>query len=454
MLYTRSLLLAGTVLLIGSCRKDSTVSPVIPTGPVTQAEINSWVLDSMHYFYLWNQQLPAKADTTLIPPSFLLKLRQQEDVFTSLINPDDPETLPVSLYNNFGLDIGVIDFPASPTGVIGVVKIVVANSYAASKFSRGSYLTKINNTPVTAANASSLIADVLKAKSGSFTPAIYTNGILTEGTPVQLTFGYTRENPVYATTLSTAGKKVGYLFYNSFNDNYTSSLIGAFRQFMSDNVQSLIIDLRYNSGGSIAAAAVLTTLIADGISEGSSYIQLKGNNIQGSFTMNLKETLAVPESGSPATFSSLQSYRLRLAKVYILTGHQTISAAELLINNLKPYTQVIQIGNATYGKDKGAVIIRDMRTPKRIPWVLQPITYRLANAKGEGGYTNGIAPQYTVDEMSQQPLTAFGNPADPLVSTALSLITGTGRRSVPEATTRKYYESVPTSEAVIIPRKK
>ncbi len=454
MRYTRSLLLAGTVLLISSCRKDSTVSPVIPTGPVTQAEINSWVLDSMHYFYLWNQQLPAKADTTLAPPSFLLKLRQSEDVFTSLINPDDPETLPVSLYNNFGLDISVIDFPASSTGAIGVVKIVVANSYAASKFSRGSYLTKINNTPLTASNAASLIADVLKAKSGSFTPAVYANGVLTEGTPVQLTFGYTRENPVYATTLSISGKKIGYLFYNSFNDSYTSSLVGAFRQFMSDNVNALIIDLRYNSGGSIAAAAVLTALVADGINEGSAYIQLKGNNRQGNFTMNLKETLAVPESGSPSTLSSLQPYRLRLGKVYILTGHQTISAAELLINNLKPYTQVIQIGSTTYGKDKGAIVVKDMRTPKRIPWVLQPITYRLSNAKGEGGYTNGITPQYMVDEMSQQPLVAFGNPGDPLVASALALISGTGRIAITETTTRKYYEAVPATEAVIIPRRK
>lgn len=150
----------------------------------------------------------------------------------------------------------------------------------------------------------------------------------------------------------------------------------------------------------------------------------------GSRTLDFAATLAVPETGGPISFSSLSTGQLKLPRVYILSGRQTVSAAELLINNLKPYTQVIQIGQTTVGKDKGAVIVYDMRTPQRIPWIMHPLTYRLANAKGEGNYTAGISPQYPVDEMSRQPLLPLGNTDDPLIAKALAVINGNGRAAI------------------------
>ncbi|HEY1164504.1 MAG TPA: S41 family peptidase, partial [Chitinophaga sp.] len=137
--------------------------------------------------------------------------------------------------------------------------------------------------------------------------------------------------------------------------------------------------------------------------------------------------------GSPIAFSSLESGRLSLQRVFILAGPQTASAAELVINNLKPYTQVVMIGQNTFGKDKGAVTISDLRKPQRIPWVLLPITYNLANVNGTGGYTQGIAPQYVLNEMSYQPLSAMGNAADPLIAKALSIMNNGGRQTAPVA---------------------
>ncbi|SHL81070.1 C-terminal processing protease CtpA/Prc, contains a PDZ domain [Chitinophaga jiangningensis] len=446
------LLTAGVLLMAAACRKDTPVAPAVPTGPVTQAEINSWMLDSMRYFYLWNQGLPATADTSLTAQKYFYGLLNIADPFSYIYNPDDATTVATSLYRNYGLDISVVQLPGT-TKPVGVVKLVASGAtLAQSKFSRGSYITRVNNISLTPDNAAELFAQVLGDKRGSFTPATLSDGVFTEGQPVELSFAYPAESPVNVQQFSVAGKKVGYLYYNAFADKYNLDLINIFKNFIGSGVTELILDLRYNTGGSIAAAALMTSLIADGVTESSAFIQLTGNNNLGSYKMSFGETLAVPESGSAISFSSLVAARLRLKRVYVLTGHQTISAAELVVNNLKPYTNVIQIGATTYGKDKGAIIIRDQRTPKRIPWVMQPIIYRLGNANGQGGYTSGITPQYAVDEMSVQPLPALGTSNDVLIAKALALISGSAREALNRPRVPVLYETTPVLHEIIIPR--
>ena len=59
----------GMALLFFACRKEDGPPPV-PTGPVTKQEVNTWILDSMRYYYLWNTGLPPKPDTQLSAINF------------------------------------------------------------------------------------------------------------------------------------------------------------------------------------------------------------------------------------------------------------------------------------------------------------------------------------------------------------------------------------------------
>lgn len=444
-------------LLLAACSKKDD-GPAVPTGPVTQQEINNWILDSMRFFYLWNDQLPERADNSLETQAFFNSIKSGEDKFSLIYNPKEPATIKSDMLYKYGVDFSIINWPQAAGGAIGVIKLIVPGSRAAADgLKRGDYFTRINETILTPANGASLSEQLRAADGGSITPAIINGNTITESAPLQLQPGREVENPVYkAIVINADSKKVGYLFYNAFTDGYNNYLLAAFQDFKSKGVDELVIDLRYNVGGSLAAAAMMTAMIAPGVTENSTFVQYSGNNRMGSRTLNFATTLSVPETGSPITFSSLSAGRLNLPRVFILSGRQTVSAAELLINNLKPYTQVIQIGQPTVGKDKGAVIITDMRTPQRIPWVMHPLTYRLANAKGEGNYTQGIAPQYTVDEMGRQPLLALGNTSDPLIAKALSLINGTGR-AIPEnyAPVRNIYDSrqgTAASSIIILPR--
>lgn len=437
----RRIALVFPLLVMACSKKDQPLAPT-PTGPVTQKETNSWMLDSMRHFYLWNDQLPATADTMLTATAFFNQLKSKDDRFSFLYKPADQSTYPKYMLYVYGIDFSVIAWPAAPGGVLAVVKLVIPGSVAAlNGIQRGSYFMQINGTTLTSANATTLSNTLLQSGSAALlTMATVNNTNVTEGNTVTLPAQGLGENVIYRqNTLTVNGKVVAYLFYNYFNDTYNRALSLAFQQFKDAGATELILDLRYNPGGSVAAAALMNVMIAPAINEQSIFAKYTGNSRLGQRSISFKSALSVPESGAPLSFNDQP--KLNLTRVFILSGPMTASAAELTINALKPYTQVIQIGQTTYGKDKGAIIIQDTRSPQRIPWALLPITYNLSNSKGEGGYTQGITPTYQLDEMATQPLSPIGDAGDPLIAKAISIISGSGRQADTEREVRKYYDA-------------
>jgi C-terminal processing protease CtpA/Prc len=51
-----------------------------------------------------------------------------------------------------------------------------------------------------------------------------------------------------------------------------------------------------------------------------------------------------------------------MTKIYVLTTKGTASASELVINGLKPYMNVVQIGDVTYGKNVASITFYDSPT--------------------------------------------------------------------------------------------
>jgi hypothetical protein len=117
-----------------------------------------------------------------------------------------------------------------------------------------------------------------------------------------------------------------------------------------------------------------------------------------------------------------------LNRVFILTSNNTASASELVINNLKPFMNVILIGEHTYGKNVGSFTITDSK--QRWSFGLQPITFKIANSKGESNYgtMNGFTPDYTLLD-NALPYKQLGDPAETYLSQALALISGVAYKS-------------------------
>ena len=143
------------------------------------------------------------------------------------------------------------------------------------------------------------------------------------------------ENPIYDyRIINQDNDKIGYLMYNGFVGEYNSELNQVFSAFLTENINHLVLDLRYNSGGNIRTATELASMIT-----GQFYNQvftilkynesLQSNNQDFLFTNSLDNN------------NSINS--LNLNKIYVLTSNRSASASEMIINSLKSYISVVQI---------------------------------------------------------------------------------------------------------------
>ncbi|QNK61320.1 hypothetical protein H7F33_12160 [Pedobacter sp. PAMC26386] len=408
-LFIKTLLICLTFSALNSCRKSDN-RPDYPAG--SQENINSWILDSMKVYYYWNNNLPGSPGLNTDPSSFFKGIRNGADRFSALVNPDFPENYPPSLVHALGFDW--ITLQTSDGQVQTVITLVVPGSGGADKgLSRGDVVKTINGTIPSAGNIASLTSNCILQHSADLELAGKTGLIKVS----QLMIA---EVPLYSFKIfPSGGKTYGYLFLNSFEDTAVPLFKKAFTAFKQHQVQELIVDIRYNPGGSVPVAAALAAMIAPKTTEGATFVEYRGNAKAGSRKSSFGAELKRLQQ---AGFAELSAYQLNLNRVYVLTGNHTASASELLINSLRPYITVIQSGQQTLGKDMASFVIKDYRNPQIVPkWEIYPMIFKLYNAEGKGDYSNGLLPDQEVDELSALPLKPFGNLSDPLVQRCLQM---------------------------------
>ncbi|HEX2607367.1 MAG TPA: S41 family peptidase, partial [Flavisolibacter sp.] len=191
---------------------------------------------------------------------------------------------------------------------------------------------------------------------------------------LQLTAATYQENPILADSVyAVAGKKIGYLSFNSFLGDTTQIYNGfarTFGRFASEGVNDVIIDLRYNGGGYVSVQEKMANWLAPSAANGQLMMKQIFNDKYSQYN-------------SEDVFHKLGS--LNLSRVFFIVSSSTASASELVINNLKPYMDVQLVGpSKTYGKPVGFFPI-DVAD-----WYIFPVSFRTTNKNGEGNYYNGL----------------------------------------------------------------
>ncbi|HET7118943.1 MAG TPA: S41 family peptidase [Hanamia sp.] len=235
-------------------------------------------------------------------------------------------------------------------------------------------------------------------------------------------------NPVlFDTVYSVGGKSVGYFVFNTFsNVTYNGAptlteteLNRVFSKFESANISSLIVDLRYNGGGSVATAEYIDSLVAPS--------SVKGK-VMYNYLYNDKLTALIHQQPdflqTQVLFNGGGS--LNLSHVFFIGTGNTASASELTINNLKPYLDVKLVGDTTYGKPVGFFSFTISDFPNGVEKDLADlyaINFETRNANNQGGYFNGLIPDEAAYDYVNVP---WGNPNDDNLSKIFSYIsTGT-----------------------------
>ena len=413
--YLLNLIIFVFVVQFLGCKKDP------PSNPVgSNAYVNSWILDSLRRYYLWNESLPKKIIMDQEPQLFFRSLLHENDRFSYMVDPADPSSFPKSNRSQFGFDYSTLS-SADGKLVFGVIKYVYNDSPASRNgLKRGDYISRINGQQLTTENAVVLQNELLTGDKGQLTLAALENNSLKDIQTVDLSRGMLLEQPLLREIFRLNTKIIGYLYINDFSRGIAQSAMSDFTVFKNEHIDALVVDLRYNPGGQVVEAAGIAGLIS-GLPFHTPFITYTGNKNGGRKTESIGQSAS---SDGTLQYNQILETGMKLKEVYILTSATTASAAEILINNLKPYVHVITIGEKTRGKDEASFVIKDMRPAKTISWEMHPIIYKLSNALGAGDYATGIVPQYHVNELEALPLKALPALDDPLIQRAIALIGG------------------------------
>src|SRR5690606_23506763 len=216
-------------------------------------------------------------------------------------------------------------------------------------------------------------------------------------------------------------KNIGYLAYSSFEEEWRPGhdnqkrIDEVFHSFEDAGIKDLILDIRYNTGGYVDAAIYLANKLISKADNGKLMFYYDVNDYLKPYT----EKASVEFDFTPVSFDKKNT--LDLTTIYFLVTEQTASAAELLINVLKPYMNVVLIGDAsrTYGKPVG--FFPEEITDDIQLWVT---SFKTINADEYTDYWNGLV----VDEGSivDYFFLDFGDTRDDMLAKALEMAVPTG----------------------------
>ena len=425
-------------MLFTSCFED------VDDNGALASEINDFVWKGMNAAYLYKQEIPdlnnERFNDSEEYASYLNNYNSPENLFESLIYERDNIDKFSLIVDNYieleqylsgvslsnGLNYGLVYLPNSNNEIFGYVRYVNDGSAAdLANINRGDIFRSINDIPLSVDNYNDLLSQEIYTVNfadyfNNNTEDINDDTIELNDINVELQKVPLVKNPVHHySTLDYSGGKIGYLMYNQFVPDYDDYLKTIFSEFKSNSVDELILDLRYNPGGSINTAIVLASLITGQFENEIFNSEQWNNDIQDYWINNNPEYLI-------NRFMSFQS-SLNLSRVFILTTRSSASASELIINCLKPYINVVQIGTTTYGKYQASVTLyhsEDFSNQNVNPshnYALQPLVLKTLNANGVTDYYNGIDPDYEFEERAFE-MGQVGDLNEPMLNFTLGIV--------------------------------
>jgi len=378
-----------SLLVVFSCRKESQQNGGLTIDPLVQFTANTF-----NDLYLWYESMPAVDLTTIkTPDDYINKVRYIKDRWSFTMTYTDMMNLLVDgVTTGWGAGFGFDD-----QNNLRILFVYDNSAIGKAGVKRGWQIKAMNGKTI-ASMADSEINTALNNASNSF---VFIKNDGTEST-IQLTKGAIVINSVlYSTTFQRGNKKIGYLVFSDFLGSSVKELNTVFDCFSGQGVTDMVLDLRYNGGGTLDCADSLVAMLAG---------KPDKDKIYNTLTYNNKHT----RMGYQCVIG-LKSNSVLLDKLVVITTSSTASASELVISGLKPYLNMKLIGSNTHGKPVGMNIEGDTN----LNIAVAPISFRNVNSQGYSDYFDGIPVDFTVkDNLTQD----WGNLSDACLTASLNYI--------------------------------
>ena len=211
------------------------------------------------------------------------------------------------------------------------------------------------------------VANMLKSDS------VKTSTIVVKRNDKELTFKVTKENitlfSVSSEMLDNNGKNVGYLSVSIFGQKTYSQFKDALTKLEKQDMDSLIIDLRGNTGGYLST---VTNMLEEFIDKGNVIYQIQSSS-------GIKQYKTVKASD-------------KKYKIVVLIDGGSASASEIMSAAMKEVYGATLVGQTTYGK--GTVqTTRDLSNGSMIKYTIE----KWLTPSGKNIDKEGIKPDYEVE---------------------------------------------------------
>ena len=397
-----------------------------PKAPALTIAVNEFIEYVMNDVYLWYLTVPV-IDINYEPDSkaYFEKLLNEEDKWSFIT--DDVKKLEDSfegIETSFGWSLGFGRFSDTKT-FFAVVEYVYPNTPAAKAgLKRGDIIFSINGGDITEAN----YMDLLNSTSITISFGQYGDSGISNAQTLNLNALELNLDPVqFTNVIEHGGHKIGYMFYAQFIGNYNSSIDAALQYFLDNQVTDVVLDLRYNPGGTTDAAQHLCSSLApvsDVIAK-KTLVKFQWND---KYQKYWKERNYPDQLG--ITFIDNVAHKMGLSKLHVITGKGTASASELTITGLKPYMNLTTVGDTTYGKYTASITLKpeDFYTNSNDykdfdNWAIQPIILKYANSQGVTDFKDGFVPDILDENDVFSPI-PLGDKKEALLKRTIEDITG------------------------------
>lgn len=369
----------------------------------------TWMYETMQQEYLYYQDIPEKKSLNFFnkPSDFLNSMVSSKDKKSgstfSHIDSVFVTTRSTSTTPTFGFEGTMV---RAENGSYGIRVLYTQENSPAEEvgLKRGDLIIAANNKKI---NSSDLFYITSPKEAYLFTMGkLNERGFDTLQT-VQMPSPRIVENKnIYKSDImEIGGKRVAYIMYNEFGNNDAENLKQLFKDIAGQSVDDIILDLRYNPGGYVNIAQLVSTNLAPQEAMGNVFLKMTHNDkINQTDILNFEQSLLA--NGSPVNYKNL----------YVITSSNTASASEIVINCLRPYMagRLIQVGTATFGKNVAQQLYTDEeKAPMLEFWMTNSL---LSNAEDFSDYyTSGLKPDYEKAENFKGELGELGTAQDSLM---------------------------------------
>ena len=372
-------MIALLAVMVTSCGEDRTGEYLEMT------QENQWTYSTMKEVYLWGDEIKQ--------PEYSQFFTTAANFFKSLLNSYDRVSYFTDTIqsNSYGISAVFMRDPIAeqPSKVYALTLFVEPKSPAAiAGIKRGTWISEIDGKALSisgtgllkSGGAISLTTEQIKYNNEelryfwSRTDTI----AMSEATEVE------NCNICLDSIYNIRGKKAGYMLCNNFNgSDFIEKADNILLKFAAEGVTDIILDLRYNSGGSIENAAAFAGAFVPTTLHGTPFAILKKND-------EIEDTVYNYMPGK----TNLCDKRL-----FIITGSSTSGVAEMFISSVdkaRSMYEVMTIGESTKGDN---IIVKNIMSP--YGFCINPATAFMYTADGKILPTEGLKPDYQLDEMTQ-----------------------------------------------------